>query len=137
MLSVKSVKPKSTAKSRKRIGRGKGSGTGTYAGRGLKGQRSRSGGKSGLKLRGLKATFKGIPKRRGFTSPHAKLNVVNIAQIESRYKDKGTVHLEGYKVLGQGELTKSVTVYADKFSETAKEKIQQKGGKAITCGKRS
>ena len=85
MLTLKNLKPKK-AKKAKRVGRGNASGTGTYAGRGLKGQRSRSGGKGGLKLMGLKQTFSKLPKNKGFTSPHAKLNVINIEDLEINSK---------------------------------------------------
>lgn len=137
MLSLNTVSPLQKRKRRTRVGRGKGSGIGTYSGRGLKGQRSRSGGKGGLKLKGLKATFKGVPKSRGFTSMYDKVDVMNVGQLEKLYEANAVVRLEGTKLLGQGELKKSLTVYADAFSKSAQEKIEQQGGKAITCGKQS
>ncbi|MDP3970420.1 MAG: uL15 family ribosomal protein [bacterium] len=137
MLSLKTVSSRQKRKHKKRIGRGNASGTGTYAGRGLKGQRSRSGGKGGLKLRGLKATFKSVPKNKGFKSIQVKKDVTNVGTLDKMYEANSIVRLDTQKILGQGELTKSLTVYAGEFSKTAQEKIEQQGGKAIKCGKSS
>ena len=127
----------------KRIGRGHGSGQGKTAGKGHKGQKARSGGS-------IRAGFEGgqmplqrrIPKR-GFNNIFAtKYAVVNVADLE-RFVD-GTVvdtellkasglvtkELDGVKILGNGELTKNLTVKAAKFSAAAKEKIEKAGGKA-------
>lgn len=127
----------------KRKGRGHGSGNGKTAGKGHKGQKARSGG-------GVRPGFEGgqtmlarrIPKR-GFNNIFAtKYAVINVADLE-RFVD-GTVvdtellkasglvtkELDGVKVLGNGELTKNLTVKAAKFSAAAKEKIEKAGGKA-------
>lgn len=127
----------------KRIGRGHGSGWGKTAGKGHKGQKARSGG-------GVRPGFEGgqtalarrIPKR-GFNNIFAtKYSVINVSDLE-RFVD-GTVvdtellkasglvkkELDGVKVLGNGELTKSLTVKAAAFSASAKEKIEKAGGKA-------
>ncbi|MBR1664557.1 MAG: 50S ribosomal protein L15 [Ruminococcus sp.] len=127
----------------KRKGRGHGSGNGKTAGKGHKGQKARSGG-------GVRPGFEGgqtmlarrIPKR-GFNNIFAtKYSVVNVSDLE-RFVD-GTVvdtellkasglvtkELDGVKVLGNGELTKNLTVKAAKFSAAAKEKIEKAGGKA-------
>ena len=127
----------------KRIGRGHGSGNGKTAGKGHKGQNARSGG-------GVRPGFEGgqtmlarrIPKR-GFNNIFAtKYAVVNVADLE-RFVD-GTVvdtellkasglvtkELDGVKILGNGDLTKNLTVKAAKFSAAAKEKIEKAGGKA-------
>ncbi len=127
----------------KRKGRGHGSGNGKTAGKGHKGQNARSGG-------GVRPGFEGgqtmlarrIPKR-GFNNIFAtKYAVINVADLE-RFVD-GTVvdtellkasglvtkELDGVKVLGNGELTKNLTVKAAKFSAAAKEKIEKAGGKA-------
>ncbi len=127
----------------KRKGRGHGSGNGKTAGKGHKGQKARSGG-------GVRPGFEGgqtmlarrIPKR-GFNNIFAtKYAVINVADLE-RFVD-GTVvdtellkasglvtkELDGIKVLGNGELTKNLTVKAAKFSAAAKEKIEKAGGKA-------
>ena len=127
----------------KRIGRGHGSGQGKTAGKGHKGQKARSGG-------GVRPGFEGgqtslarrIPKR-GFNNIFAtEYAVVNVADLD-RFVD-GTVvdtelliasglikkELDGVKVLGNGELTKNLTVKAAAFSASAKEKIEKAGGKA-------
>ena len=126
----------------KRKGRGHGSGNGKTGGRGHKGQKARSGGK-------VRAGFEGgqmplvrrIPKR-GFINVYAKpLTAVNVAVL-NHFEDgavvdaaalieKGIIHEcpYGLKVLSNGTVTKKVTVKAAAFSESAKEKIEQAGGK--------
>ncbi len=121
-------------KHKRRVGRGNSSGRGTYSTRGIKGQRARTGSRGGLKLRGLKATFKGIPKAKGFTSIYAKAGVMNVSDFNT-CQIGATVNAPDYKVLGNGNLTVAVTVYAKSFSQVAKSKIEQQGGKAISCGK--
>ena len=127
----------------KRIGRGHGSGQGKTAGKGHKGQKARSGGsiRPGFEG-GQTALARRIPKR-GFNNIFAtKYAVVNVSDLE-KFVD-GTVvdtellkasgliskELDGVKVLGNGELTKNLTVKAAKFSAAAKEKIEKAGGKA-------
>ena len=127
----------------KRKGRGIGTGNGKTGGRGHKGQKARSGGK-------IRAGFEGgqmplvrrIPKR-GFNNIFAKpMTAVNVALLNS-FEDGAVVDAaaiieagivsecpNGLKVLGGGELTKKITVKAAAFSESAKEKIEQAGGKA-------
>ena len=127
----------------KRIGRGHGSGNGKTAGKGHKGQKARAG-------RGIRAGFEGgqmplhrrIPKR-GFNNIFAKpLTAVNLAAL-NRFEDGAVVDAAalveagvisgcpyGLKVLSNGTLTKKITVKAAAFSESAKEKIEQAGGKA-------
>ena len=73
---------KSASPRKKRVGRGNASGRGTYATRGLKGQRSRSGGKGGLKLRGFKQSLQKVPKLRGFKSPNPANQTVSLGTIE-------------------------------------------------------
>ena len=127
----------------KRKGRGIGSGNGKTGGRGHKGQKARSGGK-------IRAGFEGgqmplvrrIPKR-GFNNIYAKpLTAINLASL-NRFEDGAIVDAAalieagvisscpyGLKVLSNGTLTKKVTVKAAAFSASAKEKIEQAGGKA-------
>ena len=129
-------------KSAKRIGRGHGSGWGKTAGKGHKGQNARSGG-------GVRVGFEGgqlplyrkLPKR-GFKNRFAvNYAVVNVAAL-NRFEDGAVVdvealkaaklvrkELDGVKILGNGELTKKLTVKATVFSATAKEKIEAAGGK--------
>ena len=127
----------------KRKGRGIGSGLGKTAGRGHKGQKARSGG-------GVRPGFEGgqmplsrrIPKR-GFTNIFAKVYaIVNVGDLEifepgtvitpDLLRDKGIIKKvnDGVKILGDGELTKNLTVKAHKFSKAAQEKIEAVGGKA-------
>jgi len=78
MIGLHSIHPgPRSKKTRTRIGRGNGSGIGTYSGRGIKGQRARSGGKSGLTARAMKPYLLRIPKSRGFASDAVPFSVVN------------------------------------------------------------
>ena len=126
-----------------RKGRGEGSGNGKTAGRGHKGQKARSGG-------GVRIGFEGgqmplarrIPKR-GFNNIFAKpLEAINVSELD-RFEDGAVVDAKalldagvlskcryGVKILGNGEISKKLTVKASAFSETAKEKIEAAGGKA-------
>ena len=127
---------------RKIVGRGIGSGTGKTAGKGHKGQKARTGGKIRRGFEGGQTPlYRRIPKR-GFNNHFAKeYAIVNIADLEAFDNDtvvdskvlieKGLVNkeLDGIKVLGNGKLTKKLTVVATKFSKSAIEKIQAVGGK--------
>ena len=131
-----------STKARKRIGRGPGSGNGKTSGKGHKGQNARSGG-------GVRPGFEGgqLPlyrrlSKRGFNNYNFQTTyaTVNVGDLE-RFEE-GTVvtkellvevglvkkELDGIKVLGNGELTKKLTVKANKFSSTAKTKIENVGG---------
>lgn len=132
----------------KRLGRGAGSGRGGYSGRGLKGQRARSGGRAGLKRRGLAQMLKSKPKLGGFKSPNAKLEIVNIVDLEKIFengelingkkllgKDLVKTLKHGIKVLGRGKLTKKFTIEATSFSESAKKAIMEVGGEIKLIGK--
>ena len=130
-------------KTSKRLGRGVGSGTGKTSGKGHKGQNARSGG-------GVRPGFEGgqLPlfrrlSKRGFNNYEFRTvySTVNVSDL-NRFED-GTVvdlallkevglikkELDGVKVLGNGDLTKKLTVKANNFSKTAKEKIENIGGK--------
>lgn len=128
-------------KKAKRVGRGNSSGSGTYSGRGLKGQRSRSGGKGGLKRRGLVQTLKSKPKIGGFKSMKPKLETISLGMLEKHFEagelvdakkliKKGLIDTKKYglKILGTGKLTKKLTVKANAFSESAKKAIMDAGG---------
>jgi large subunit ribosomal protein L15 len=134
-LRLHTIKPaKGSTKKRKRVGRGNASGHGTYSGRGLKGQKSRSGGKNGLKRLGMKTTLLNIPKKRGFKSQKPKNQVVNLADINKYFKDGDTVDPQSLlkaglidtiklpvKILGKGELKlKNVKFEGVKMSESVK-----------------
>ena len=135
--------PKKANKNRKRVGRGMGSGHGKTSTRGHKGQGSRSG--SSL-MRGFEGgqmpLHRRLPKR-GFTNifrtEYTVLNLDRLVELgESEltiefFAAKGLIkkHEGLLKVLGNGELTKAITVHAHKFSKSAQEKIEKAGGKAI------
>jgi large subunit ribosomal protein L15 len=152
-LNLSNLKPAQPRKNRKRVGRGLGSGKGRYSGRGLKGQKARSGSHK------MRAGFEGgqmplymrLGKLRGSTSkdampigPHRTYTVpVNLRDLERVFADGDTVNIEALverglvkntkhdvKVLGSGELTKKLSVTAHSFSETAREKIKAAGGTA-------
>jgi large subunit ribosomal protein L15 len=149
-LNLSNLKPAQARKDRKRVGRGQGSGKGRYSGRGIKGQKSRSGSHK------MRAGFEGgqmpiymrLGKLRGSTSrdampigPFRTSTVpVNVAQLD-RFDDGAEVTVEALveagviknaktdvKILGNGELTKKLTVTAHGFSKTAREKIEAAGG---------
>lgn len=127
----------------KRKGRGSGSGNGKTAGRGHKGQKARSGGKIRVGFEGGQMPLaRRIPKR-GFHNIFAKpLESVNVSALE-KFEDGAVVDAKalldagilskctyGVKILGNGEITKKLTVKASAFSESAKAKIEAAGGKA-------
>jgi len=129
-------------KKRKRVGRGNASGKGTYSGRGLKGQRSRSGGKSGLKMKGFKENLLRIPKLRGFKSPQPKKANIDLSDLDKHFdngdlvtphtlQEKGLIEDKktGVKILSDGNLTKKLTFKDCWFSKAAEEKIVKAGGK--------
>jgi large subunit ribosomal protein L15 len=149
-LNLSNLQPAQARKDRKRIGRGLGSGKGRYSGRGIKGQKSRSGSHK------MRAGFEGgqmpiymrLGKQRGSTSADAMpigpfrtySQPVNVAGLErfdadtevtpELMKEAGLIRTtrQDVKVLGNGELTKSLTVVAHAVSATAREKIEAAGG---------
>ncbi|MGN7360905.1 50S ribosomal protein L15 [Paenibacillus sp. SAF-054] len=129
-------------KDRKRVGRGTSSGTGKTSGRGHKGQNSRSGGgvRPGFEG-GQNPLYRRLPKR-GFVNPTRKeYAIVNIEELNSFAEgtevtpeflvENGVVNntKSGIKILGNGEVTVKLTVKANKFSQSAVEKIEAAGGK--------
>jgi large subunit ribosomal protein L15 len=152
-LNLSNLKPAAPRRSRKRVGRGMGSGKGRYAGRGIKGQKARSG---SHKMRpgfegGQMPVYMRLGKQRG---PHSKdampigpfrtfAHAVNVGQLE-RFENGADVTPEALfaarvvrkknvfvKILGEGELTKKLTVTAHRFSASAREKIEQAGGTVV------
>jgi large subunit ribosomal protein L15 len=149
-LNLSSLKPAQGRKSRKRVGRGMGSGKGRYSGRGIKGQKARSGSHK------MRAGFEGgqmpiymrLGKQRGSTSKDAmpvgpfrtSTVPVNVSALD-RFDDGAEVTPEtlvekglikntktDVKVLGNGELTKTLTVRVHAISETARKKVERAGG---------
>jgi large subunit ribosomal protein L15 len=150
-LNLTTLKPAQPQKERKRVGRGLGSGKGRYAGRGIKGQKSRAGSHK------MPAGFEGgqmpidmrLPKLRGNTSADAMpigpfrtySQPVNLRSLDERFaegeevtpetlKAKGLIRKVSVdvKILGVGELSKQLSVSAHGFSKTAREKIEASGG---------
>ncbi|MBI4812514.1 50S ribosomal protein L15 [Candidatus Falkowbacteria bacterium] len=145
MLSLNTIKlVKGSIHKKKRIGRGNASGHGTYSGRGMKGQRSRSG-VTGLKRLGMKKILLSIPKKRGFKSRQAKNQVVNLLDINKNFKENEIVNAQTLikkalinnislpiKVLGKGELkVKNLQFQGIKTSKSAAEQIKKAGGKYV------
>ena len=138
--TIKSNQPR---KNRKRVGRGDGSGNGSYSGRGMKGQKSRSGG-------GVRPGFEGgqlpmikrLPSLRGFTNVFKKqFNAVNLDRIIEKFPEGGDIETKDLvgatvirdngrptKILGRGEVAVTLRITANKFTKSAKEKIEAAGG---------
>lgn len=143
-MDLSTLKPnKGARKARKRIGRGPGSGHGKMSGRGENGQKSRSGYSRRLGFEGGQMPLVRRLPKRGFTNIFkTQYAVMNVSDLERLFEtgavvDEAALRAAGLvkgkkriKVLGNGEITKKLTVHADKFSATAKTKIEAAGG---TC----
>ena len=159
-LTLSNLKPAQKRRARKRVGRGLGSGKGRYSGRGIKGQKARSGSHN------MRAGFEGgqmpiymrLGKQRGPYSkdampigPHRTRTIpVNLADLERAFDDGADVTLEALvekrlvkntrtdvKILANGELTKKLDVSAHAFSARAREKIEAAGGTATALREQS
>ena len=144
-MQLNDLRPAEGAKkARKRIGRGNASGHGTTAGRGTKGQLSRSGGGKGAGFEGGQQPLAmRLPKLPGFTNRNrVEYAPVNVSRLEEKFADGDTVDTDSLiaagiikreyelvKVLGNGEITKKLTVKVDKVSASAVAKIEAAGGK--------
>lgn len=143
-MELNNLKPKKGSRhAKKRVGRGPGSGHGKTSSRGEKGQKSRSGFSRSLGFEGGQMPLHRRLPKRGFTNIFKKdYAVVNVSDLE-RFDNGATVdetslrqaglvkgQHDGVKVLGNGELSKKLTVSATKFSKSAKEIIEKAGG---TC----
>ena len=127
----------------KRKGRGAGSGNGKTAGKGHKGQKARSGGSIRPGFEGGQMPLARRLPKRGFNNIFAKeIAILNVSDLEAKFEDGATVDVaamieagliksacDGVKVLGNGEINKNLTVKANAFSNSAKEKIEKAGGK--------
>jgi large subunit ribosomal protein L15 len=139
-------KPQGQVKKQKRVGQGMGSRRGKYSGRGAKGAKSVSGyslmrgfegGQMPLHRRLPKRGFKNI-----FRKEYAVVNLSRLAELEGDTFDFDTLASlgvvkklqDGLKILGDGEITRPVTVTAHLFSASAKQKIEAAGGKALVVG---
>ena len=144
-MEIKDLVPaEGSTKARKRVGRGPASGTGKTAGRGMNGQKSRSGGGKGAGFEGGQTPLaRRLPKLPGFRNPNrVEYLAVNVSRLEAKFEAGDTVDADSLlakgitkhttdlvKVLGDGEITKSLTVKVDKVSASAKAKIEAAGGK--------
>lgn len=132
-------------KARKRVGRGDGSGNGRTAGRGDKGAGQRSGTSHRPHFEGGQIPlFRRLPKR-GFKNPnHVEYDVINVSYLEKTFEtgaeidskvllSKGIISKssDGLKILGDGDITKAVTIKANKFSASARQKIEAAGGVCV------
>jgi large subunit ribosomal protein L15 len=134
--------PEGANKKKRIVGRGQGSGRGTTAGKGNKGQQSRSGGKTYVGFEGGQMPLYRRIAQRGFSNyPFKKsFQIVNLGEINKRYTDGETVDAASLvvkglvkgalpvKILGDGEFTKKLSFKVDAISATAKEKIEKAGG---------
>ena len=135
------IKSKVSGKKRKRIGRGEGSGSGTTAGRGTKGQNSRSGGGVPLGFEGGQMPLQRRIPKRGFTNIFKKhFEIVNIKDLKhfkpGELIDRKTLLKVGLlkkakavKLLGEGDVSYPLNIKINKISQAAKEKIESAGGK--------
>jgi large subunit ribosomal protein L15 len=143
-MELNNLKPKKGSRhAKKRVGRGPGSGHGKTSGRGEKGQKSRSGFSRKLGFEGGQMPLHRRLPKRGFTNIFKKdYAIVNVSDLE-RFDNGATIdeaalrqvglvkgQNDGVKILGDGELSKKLTVSATKFSKTAREIIEKAGG---TC----
>src|SRR6185437_12128108 len=149
-LNLSNLKPAQPRKNRKRVGRGQGSGKGRYSGRGLKGQKSRSGSR---KMRpgfegGQNPIYMRLGKQRGGSAdampvgPHrTATQAVNVASLEERFDAGADVTIEflvekrliknariDVKLLGQGDLKKKLSITVHAASASAREKVEAAGG---------
>ncbi len=139
-ISLHTLKPDSSAKKqRKRVGRG--GKRGTYSGKGLKGQRSRSGA-SGLKRIGMRQLIERTHKLKGFKSIHVKPAIISLASLHKNFKDNDkvtpailvkkkliTTSKNGVKILSTGEIKIKLIINGCTASQSAKAAIEKAGGK--------
>jgi large subunit ribosomal protein L15 len=145
-MRLHELKPRPGSKHRvKRLGCGESSGHGKTSGKGHKGQKARSGGSIRLGFEGGQMPLiRRLPKRgfnnAAFKTSYALVNLADLEQFadglqvtEALLREKGLVNgrFDGLKILGRGELTKKLTVEADKFSEAARQAIERAGGSAV------
>lgn len=144
-MELQDLKPaEGSRKNRKRVGRGIGSGKGKTSGRGMNGQKSRAGSQKRAGFEGGQTPlYMRLPKLPGFRNPNrVEYLPVNVSRLERNFeagdvvdgaslKAKGIIKHEDalVKVLGDGELTKALTVKVDKVSASAAKKIEAAGGK--------
>ena len=149
-ISLNNVRPaKGSTHKKKRVGRGPGSGLGKTAGRGEKGQKSRSGYSRKIGFEGGQMPLHRRLPKRGFTNIFKKRWLeVSIAALEQNFKaneevtpellhERGVIKKAKHDVvvLGNGELSKALRISAHRFTKSAREKIEKSGGTAVELGK--
>lgn len=142
-LTLHTLQPqKGSSKAKKRVGRGLSS-KGTYAGRGVKGQKARSG-VSGLQKLGIRQVMLATPKKRGFKSGRPDAQVVNVGDISKQFKTNAKISPQillkkgliestklPVKILAKGSISISITVTDCAVSAAAKAKIEEAGGTVV------
>lgn len=144
MLNLSNLKPKVKKRNRKRVGRGTGSGHGAYSGRGIKGQKARSGGSIRPGFEGGRMPMiRQLPKKRGFRSVHPKAQVVNLVDISGKFSQnevvspknllkKGLIRDANFEVKILGSyLGRKLDFKAVKFSAKARGAVERAGGQII------
>jgi large subunit ribosomal protein L15 len=148
-MRLHDVKPRPGAKHRHlRVGCGESSGHGKTSGRGHKGQKARSGGAIRPGFEGGQMPMHRRLPKKGFSNAmfQDKIEVVNVRDLERVFEDGATVNeatlresglinrtCDSIKLLGNGELTKKLTIQVDAFSASAKEKVEKAGGTVVTA----
>ncbi len=141
-MQLNELKRKTSHRKQKRVGRGRGSGKGKTSGRGTKGQKARAGHKM---MPAIREQLKKLPKKRGysFKSIEDKPTVLNVSTLERYFAAGDTINpkvlvergllVEGKtaKILGDGELSKKLTIAGCKVSASARTKIEQVGGSVV------
>ncbi|PJE76011.1 50S ribosomal protein L15 [Candidatus Uhrbacteria bacterium CG10_big_fil_rev_8_21_14_0_10_48_11] len=139
-LSTLKTNPK---RSHRRVGRGNGSGRGSYAGRGLKGQKSRTGGSRGLKRLSMQQFFRRIPKTGGFTHNDKQQAAIGLSALAKAFPANATITPQtlvkknlvpagsAVKILNNGTLEHALTIRGCQVSASAVEVITKAGGKVI------
>jgi large subunit ribosomal protein L15 len=136
--------PEGATTSKRRVGRGEGSGDGKTSGRGMKGQKARSGGSVHPRFEGGQTPiYRTLPKY-GFNNKNKdRIEILNVKKLEEAFEDGDVVDIDtleergflsgnydGVKILGEGELETALTVKVNGFSASAREKIENAGGTA-------
>ncbi|MBK7394633.1 MAG: 50S ribosomal protein L15 [Chloracidobacterium sp.] len=150
VLALNNLRPaKGSTHKKKRIGRGPGSGTGKTAGKGHKGQKSRSGYSQKIGFEGGQMPLQRRLPKRGFTNIFKKQWIeISLAKIEESFKagddvtpeilhERGLIKKAKHDlvILGTGEVTKSLNISAHRFTKTAKDKVEKAGGTATVIEK--
>lgn len=144
-IGLHTIKPaRGSHKARRRVGRGNASGRGTYSGRGVKGQRARSGGRKGLKMRGLKQFLLSVPKQKGFVSKTTKPATITTEMLEKHFASGETVSMQTLrqkklipaevkhaKIVTKEELKKRLTISDIPLSKGARAAVAKAGGRVV------